>query len=154
MSIQTYQDITFVLGPPSGDRYEMIKSAALETGDTFSKLYRGYMDDIISDLDECGFFDKIFSTLLDEEIRVNRVYPTYQMWGKRNPKFAKFYLRPSEENAELPALMVFPPQFTTKCGLPIESCVERDDAKVVSAILGKSLELDWVNLISVYNTAP
>ena len=66
MSIQKYQDITFVLGPPSGDRYEMIKSAALETGDTFSKLYRGYMDDIISDLDECGFFDKILSTLLDE----------------------------------------------------------------------------------------
>ena len=54
MSIQTYRDITFAFGPASGDRYEMVKSTAIRQGETFSAMYRKYMDDVFTNMGESG----------------------------------------------------------------------------------------------------
>ena len=145
MSIQTYRDITFVFGPPSGDRYEMVKSTALRQGETFSAMYRKYLDGLFTSIEEDGLLDGLFSSVLDEKIQVNNVFPTYQMWMKRDPKFEKFYLRPSEMTVELPAIMVFPPEFTTECGSEVHFSVEFEDARYVSAVIGDALKLDWVD---------
>ena len=57
MSIQTYRDITFAFGPPSGDRYEMVKSTAIRQGETFSAMYREYMDGVFKSMEEDGLLD-------------------------------------------------------------------------------------------------
>jgi len=36
---QTYQDLTFVLGPPSGERYEALTTIARRSGESFSTTY-------------------------------------------------------------------------------------------------------------------
>ena len=40
MTIQTYSDVTFLFGPPSGDRYEMLKQVASKTGKSLTLLYQ------------------------------------------------------------------------------------------------------------------
>ena len=149
MTSQKYSDVTFVCGPPSGDRYEMLKNTALENNESFSSVYREYMERIFEALDEECFFDKIFSSILDETVKINRVFQTYQFWIRRQDRFEKFYLSPNDQTAEIPAIMIFPPEFTDELGSELSIPVEMKDVDVVSAIIGKSLKLDWVQVKAV-----
>ena len=149
MISQKYRDLTFLFGPPSGDRYEMLKTTALQSEDNFSSVYRTYMGKMFSSFEECGLFDKVFSDILGVDLRINRIFPTYQFWLNRNEKFSKFYLSPDDKSIEIPALMFFPPEFTYTSGAKLNVCVELQDAQYVSAIMGKSLKLDWVQINGV-----
>jgi hypothetical protein len=40
--------------------------------------------------------------------------------------------------------MFFPPDFTDKSGQKLDFIVELDHAEYVGAVIGRSLELDWV----------
>ena len=150
MTSQKYRDVTFVCGPPSGDRYEMLKCTALENDVSFSSVYQEYMDRIFEALDEECFFDKIFSSILDQTVKVNRVFPTYQFWSRRQDRFKKFYLSPDDQTAEIPAIMIFPPEFTDELGSEFSIPVEMKDVTIVSAIIGESLKLDWVQVKGVF----
>ena len=143
---QTYLDLTFVLGPPSGERYEMLVETARLNGDSFSKVYRTYIEEVFASFDEKNILDDAFSCVLGTDIKTNDLFPTYQFWLKRKDKIAKFYLSPEEESVEIPAVMVFPPKFTLKSGSPLNINVEMEHAKYVSAFLGKALKLDWIDM--------
>ena len=146
---QKYSDLTFIFGPPSGERYEMLATTARLNAESFSSVYRAYMEEIFTSFEECQFFDQAFSSVLGEDIKINRVFPTYQFWLKRNDKFKKFYLSPDDESIEIPAIMLFPPEFTRKSRSSLNVCVELKDAEVVSAIMGQSLKLDWIQVSGV-----
>ena len=99
---QKYSDLTFIFGPPSGERYEMLKTKTLVNQESFSSVYRAYMEEAFASLEEVQFFDLAFSSILGEDIKINRLFPTYQFWLKRNDKFKKFYLSPDDESIEIP----------------------------------------------------
>ena len=42
--------------------------------------------------------------------------------------------------------MVFPPKFTLKSGSPLNINVEIEHARYVSAFLGQTLKLDWIDM--------
>ena len=128
----------------------MLKNTALENDESFSSVYREYMERIFEELDEQCFFDKLFSSILDQSVKINRVFPTYQFWIRRQDRFEKFYLSPDDHTAEIPAIMIFPPEFTDESGLELIIPVEMKDVKLVRAIIGKSLKLDWVQVKSVF----
>ena len=146
---QKYSDLTFIFGPPSGERYEMLATTARLNAESFSSVYRAYMEEIFTSFEEFQFFDQAFSSVLGEDIKINRVFPTYQFWLKRNDKFKKFYLSPDDESVEIPAIMVFPPEFTGKSGSGLYISVDMEHANFVSAILGQSLKLDWIEVNGV-----
>jgi len=142
MSIQIYQDLTLVFGPPSGERYENLKNTAIKTGNSFSSIYRDCMEEILSC--KTKLFDGMFSTAIGEDVLINRTFLTQQFWVKRNERFEKFYLSPEDNSIEIPAIMFFPPDFTDKSGQKLDLIVELDHAEYVGAVIGRSLELDWV----------
>ena len=45
--------------------------------------------------------------------------------------------------------MIFPPEFTDELGSELSIPVEMKDVNVVSAIIGKSLKLDWMQVEGV-----
>lgn len=151
MNIQKYKDITFVFGAPVGDRYERFTLIANENGQSFSDVYRSF----IGDLFDTGGGDKIlselFSVVVGEELFLNGIFQTYQCWRGRKEKFKKFYLSPTDENVEVPAIMVFPPKFTRPDGKALASNIDLDHANYVSAMIGKSFKLDWVEIYAVLN---
>ena len=150
MSIQIYRDITFVFGPPSGDRYEGIKSTALRNDESFSKSFRDHMEGVFASMKEEHLLDDLFSLCFRKKINVNRIYPTYQIWAKQNGELEKFYLRPEDKFAELPALMVFPPEFTSEVGEKLDFAIEFKDAKFVSNTIREAFGFDWINIFSAY----
>ena len=86
----------------------------------------------------------MFSTAIGEDVLINRTFLTQQFWVKRNERFEKFYLSPEDNSIEIPAIMFFPPDFTDKSGQKLDLIVELDHAEYVGAVIGRSLELDWV----------
>ena len=145
-SSQTYVDLTFVFGPPNGERYDMLVSTARLIGDSVSKVYRTYIEEVFASFEEKNILDDAFSCVLGTDINTNDIFPTYQFWLKRKDKFEKFYLSPEEESVEIPAIMVFPPKFTLKSGSPLNINVETEHARYVSAFLGQALKLDWIDM--------
>ena len=143
---QTYLDLTFVLGPPNGERYDMLVATARLNGDSFSKVYRAYIEEVFASFDKKNILDDPFSCVLGTDIKTNYLFPTYQFWLKRKDKFEKFYLSQEEESVEIPAVMVFPPKFTLKSGSPLNIDVEMEHARYVSAFLGQALKLDWIDM--------
>ena len=146
VSNQTYLDLTFVLGPPNGERYDMLVATARLNGHSFSKVYRAYIQEVCASFDEKNILDDVFSSVLGTDIKTNDVFPTYQFWLKRKDKLKKFYLSPEEESVEIPAIMIFPPKFTLKSGAPLNVDVDMEHARVVSASLGQALKLDWIDI--------
>jgi|GEM_PF-4644343 hypothetical protein len=151
MTPQSYRDFTFVLGPPNGDRYEMLRNFALENGEDFSTTYRNYAGHMFSSAETGELIDSLFSVALNEIIQTNRLFPTFQFWLKRKEEFHKFYLSPDDESAEIPAFMVFPPEFTDCSGSCLDVNVEMDHANFVGATIGKSLKLDWVQVMGTHS---
>ena len=150
MLTQTYRDITFVFGAPDGDRYEMLKETAHHKNLSFSAVYRTYMDEILLGLHGEGVFDHAFSGAVGPKLKVNKIFPTYQHWRGREERFEKFFVSPEEEYVEITAVMVFPPQFTDEQGVALETDVEFEHANFVSAIIGQSLRLDWVQVYGTF----
>jgi len=143
---QTYLDLTFVLGPPNGERYDMLVAKARLNGDSFSKVYRTYIEEVFASFEEKNILDDAFSCVLGTDIKTNDLFPTYQFWLKRKDRFEKFYLSQEEESVEIPAVMVFPPKFTLKSGSPLNIDVDMEHARYVSAFLGQALKLDWIDM--------
>ena len=143
---QTYLDLTFVLGPPNGERYDMLVATARLNGDSFSKVYRTYIEEVFASFEEKNTLDDAFSCVLGTDIKTNDLFPTYQFWLKRKDRFEKFYLWQEEESVEIPAVMVFPPKFTLKSGSPLNIDVDMEHARYVSAFLGQALKLDWIDM--------
>ena len=54
------------------------------------------------------------------------------------------------QTAEIPAIMIFPPEFTDELGSELSIPVEMKDVTIVSAIIGESLKLDWVQVKGVF----
>ena len=48
MTNQKYKDITFVFGPPTGDQYERFKKIAIQNGESFSDVFRAFIDDLFN----------------------------------------------------------------------------------------------------------
>ena len=146
---QKYRDITFVFGPPDGDCYEMLKETANLKNLSFSAVYRTYMEEMLLGLHGEGFFDDAFSGAVGVDLQVNRIYPAYQYWRGRKEEFEKFYLSPEEEDVQISTVILFPPEFTDGQGAVLETQVDFEHADLVSAIIGQSLRLDWVQVNAV-----
>ena len=144
MTIQTYRDVTFVFGPPSGDRYEMLKHVASKTGKSFCCVYQEYMGEIFDEWTKSNLLDKTFSAILGVGTQINRIFPSYQMRIDRKEECEKFYYPSSAESIRIPVLMLYPPEFTWESKDSLETKVEMNHLNVVSSILGQSLQLDWV----------
>ncbi|MBO89088.1 MAG: hypothetical protein CMP14_06160 [Rickettsiales bacterium] len=145
-SLQTYQDLTFLLGPPSGARYEALSTIARRSGARFSEIYRLFIEHAFDALEMQSMFDRAFSSALVVELKTNAYFLTEQCWLNRREKLEKFYLSKHDERAEIPAIMVFPPKFILVSGHPITRDIEMHHACFVSAYIGQSFELDWIEI--------
>ena len=79
---QTYTDLTFVLGPPHGERYEMLVNAARLEEASVSSVYQRYIETMFAALDSEGILNKAVSAALGVDTLINDVYLTYQFWTK------------------------------------------------------------------------
>ena len=104
------------------------------------KMFDGWTKD--------NLLDKIFSAILGVGTQVNRMFPSYQMQIDRKAECEKFYHPSSVESIRVPVLMLYPPEFTWESKDVLETKVEMNHLNVVSSILGQSLQLDWVALLS------
>tara|TARA_B100000242_G_C42846692_1_gene393199 strand:+ start:13 stop:717 length:705 start_codon:yes stop_codon:yes gene_type:complete len=150
MSIQIYSDITFVFGPPNGDRYEAIRSYALRNGASFSKAFRDHVESIFVSIKGERLLDDLFSLCFRKKIKINRIYPTYQIRAKPDDRLKKFHLRPEDRFAELPALIIFPPKFTTEAGSELSFPIQFEDAQFVIEAIREAFCFDWVNIFGTY----
>ena len=148
MTTQKYKDLTYLFGPPSGDRYDRLVEKAQASGQSFSDIYGSYIRDLVTNFEE-DVFDRVFSGVLGKSLQVNRTYSTYQLWMERSERYEKFYLSPNDESAKVPALMFFPPEFTNADGSQLNETIEFDHVEAVSALLGLALKLDWVQVNGV-----
>ena len=146
MTIQTYCDVTFVFGPPSGDRYEMLKHVSSKTDRSFSCVCQEYMGEMFNEWMKSNLLDETFSAILGVGTKINRIFPSYQMRSHLKEECEKFYYPSSVESIQIPVLMLYPPEFTWDCKDVLETKVEMEHLNIVSAILGKSLQLDWVQV--------
>jgi len=151
MTIQTYRDITFVLGPPSGERYEKFTFFSLNNNVSFSEVYLDDIQRVNESWTEIGFWDKIFSAALGQDLNTNRVYITKQVRVECAERFKKFYVSPEEKIVQIPAIMFFPPEFTDQSGGKLGVSIKRVHANGVGAVIGKNLKLDWVHIHSALN---
>jgi len=151
MNIQKYKDITFVFGAPAGDRYERFAEIAIQNGETFSDFYRAFIGDLFNTGGGDKLLNKLFSIVVGEELSLNGIFQTCQYWVGRKEKFEKFYLSPTDQNVEVPAIMVFPPKFTKPDGRVLEINIDFEHADYVSAVIGQSFKLDWVDIHAVKN---
>ena len=148
-SFQTYQDMTFVFGPPSGERYETLTTIARRSGESFSKTYSLFIEHAFSSLEMQSMFDQAFSLAFGVDLATNEYFLTEQCWFSRQEKFEKFYLSSHDESAEIPAVIVFPPKFTLASGESLTIDVEMHHAQFVSAFIGQTFELDWIEVMAI-----
>ena len=141
---QNYQDLTFVFGAPSGNRYEMLKKISDETQNPFSEIFYEYLDDVFKKTTEGGLLDQTFSSALGKEIEIGEYHFDYQYWHKEKDAFQKFLQNKKGGLIRIPALMVFPENFVSPLKTKIDKVVDMDHANYVAAVIGKSLQLDWV----------
>ena len=97
-------------------------------------------------LDSEGILNKAVSAALGVDTLINDVYLTYQFWSKPQEKHQKFYLSDNDANAQIPAVMLFPPKFTLTSGAALDVDVTMEHAHVISLFLAKSLTLDWIDI--------
>ena len=145
-SFQRYQDLTFVLGPPGGERYEMLTTIARRSGKSFSEVYGLFVEQTLVSNEIQNLLDQVFSLALGLDLKTNDYILTKQCWFRRQEKFNKFYLFPDDESVEIPALMVFPPKFTIASGQCLTIDVDMQHAQFVSAFIGQTFELDWIDI--------
>jgi hypothetical protein len=151
MVSQEYSDITFIFGPPAEDIYERFLQIAAENDQIFSDVYRAFIRDLFDRGGGEKLLNELFSAVVGEELSLNEVFQTYQCWWGRKDKFEKFYLTSTDQDAKVPAIMVFPPKFTNSNGETLETIVDFEHANLVSAMIGQSLKLDWVEIHAVNN---
>ena len=143
---QTYTDLTFVLGPPHGERYETLVNAARLEKASFSSVYQKYIEAMFTALDSEGILNEAVSAALGVDTVINDIYLTYQFWTKPQEKHQKFYLFDNDANAQIPAVMLFPPKLTLTSGAVLDVDVTMEHAHVISLFLAKSLTLDWIDI--------
>ena len=107
------------------------------------------MGEIFNEWTKSDLLDKTFSAILGVGTQINRIFPSYQMRIDRKEEIKKFYYPSSVESIRIPVLMLFPPEFTWESKDVLETKVKMDHLNVVSAIIGKSLKLDWMQVKGV-----
>ena len=71
---QTYCDLTFILEPPNGERHGMLVETARENGQSFSKVYRAYLEEVFASFDEKSILNDAFSCVLGTDIKT-KIFP-------------------------------------------------------------------------------
>ena len=97
-------------------------------------------------LDSEGILNEAVSAAIGVDTLINDIYLTYQFWSKPQEKHQKFYLSDNDANAQIPAVMLFPPKFTLTSGVALDVDVTMEHAHVISLFLAKSLTLDWIDI--------
>jgi len=151
MTNQKYKDITFVFGPPTGDQYERFKKIAIQNEESFSDVFRAFIDDLFNTGGGDKLLNELFSVVVGEKLSLNGIFQTCQYWAGRKEKFKKFYLSSTDQNVEVPGIMVFPSKFTKPDGRNLEVNIDFEHADYVGAMIGQSFKLDWVEIYSVKN---
>jgi hypothetical protein len=141
---QHYQDLTFVFGAPSGKRYEMLREISDERQTSFSEIFFEYLDDVFTKTVEGDLLNKTFSSAFGKEIEIGDYHFDYQYWHKEKDAFQKFLQNKKGGLIRIPSLMVFPENFVSPLKTKIDTVVEMEHANYVAAVIGKSLQLDWV----------
>ena len=93
--------------------------------------------------------DGLFSSVLDEKIQVNKVFPTYQMWMKRDPKFEKFYSVPLRRLVNCLQSWCFH-QNSRNADQRSISPLSSKMHDWFGAVIGDALKLDWVDTRCTY----
>ena len=151
MSIQTYKDLSLILGPPAGKFFDNIVSASEQTGILRCEIYEDILFKILDEMESKGSFNQIFSTAVGEDLTIGKTFRTKQTFSKARPDMEKLVTNP-DEWVSVPVLMFFPSRFQTPSGDPIKNVVSLDDLTVVGAVIGQSFKLDWVESRGVKDT--
>ena len=141
---QHYQDLTFVFGAPYGKRYEMLREISDERQTSFSEIFFEYLDDVFTKTVEGDLLNKTFSSAFGKEIEIGDYHFDYQYWHKEKDAFQLFLQNKKGGLIRIPSLMVFPENFVSPLKTNIDTAVEMEHANYVAAVIGKSLQLDWV----------
>jgi len=149
MSIQTYEDLSLILGPPAGKFFDNIVSASEQTGISRCEIYLDMLFENFEKAEENGLFNQLFSSVIGEDLTIGKIFRTKQTFSKARPDIEKLVTNP-DEWVSVPVLMFFPSQFQTPPGDPIKNVVTVGHLRGVGAILGKSYKLDWVQSIAVH----
>ena len=87
---------------------------------------------------------------MDEEIRIGDYFFTYQRWFEERDGFSKFTQNYNLQEGDdrflikIPVLMLYPDNFVTPSGERIRTLVEMKHVEYLAAIIGKTLQLDWI----------
>jgi len=151
MSIQTYKDLSLILGPPAGKFFDNIVLASEQTGISRCEIYVDMLFENFDKAEEKGLFNQIFSAVIREDLTIGEIFRTKQTFRKARPDIEKLVTTP-DESVSVPVLMFFPSQFQTFPGDPIKNVVTADHLRWVGSILGRSYKLDWVESIAVHDS--
>ena len=153
MSYQKYSDMSLVFGPPSGARYEMLSFAANNVRKPFSEIYLEFLSDVLRKKNGESLIEETLSIVMEEEIRIGDICFTYQCWFEEREEFEKFIQGDLSGKSDsifpikIPVLMLYPDNFVTKSGTPIETIVQSEHVHYLAAMIGQSLQLDWVQTL-------
>ena len=150
MTNQKYRDLSLVFGAPSGERYEMLSGISDKVQKPFSEIYFEFLNDVLKTGDDSNLVEETLSIVLNEEIRIGDYSLTYQRWFEEKDGFSKFTQNCHLQEGmtgfmiKIPVLMLYPDNFTTLPGKRIKTVVEMKHLEYLAAVIGKTLQLDWV----------
>ena len=78
---QTYMDLTFVLGPPHGERYEMLVNAARLEEASFSSVYQKYIEAMFTALnsEDILFISTPLAVIWEQKVERQKCFRLYLM---------------------------------------------------------------------------
>ena len=153
MTKQKYRDLSLVFGAPSGERYEMLSGISDKVQKPFSEIYFEFLNEIVRTKDGDNLIEETLSIVLDEEIRIGDYFFTYQRWFEERDGFSKFtqncHLQDGDDRSliKIPVLMIYPDNFVTPSGEKIRTLVEMKHVEYLAAVIGKTLQLDWIQTL-------
>ena len=65
MPYQKYSDISLVFGPPSGERYEMLRGIANKVRKPFSEIYLEFLSDVLKQKNGESLIEETLSIVMD-----------------------------------------------------------------------------------------
>ena len=156
MTNQKYRDLSLVFGAPSDELYEMLSGISDKVQKPFSEIYFEFLNDVLKTRDDGNLIEETLSIVLDEEIRIGNYSLTYQRWFEERDGFSKFtqncHLQDGDDKfmIKIPVLMLYPDNFMTPCGNSINTVVETKHIEYLAAVIGKTIQLDWVQTLCTY----
>ena len=157
MPYQKYRNISLVFGPPSGERYEMLRGIANQVQRPFSEIYLEFLSDLLSKKGDESLLEDALSIFIEQEIYVGEYTLTYLYWYEEREELSKFNNSQSTGQkgllpTRIPVLMLYPDKFVVRStGKPVRKNIELDHFERVAAILGQVLKLDWIQTIGAFS---